>query len=315
MLSFRSKNPLPRPSFDPDLGDPKLTELREITAARDWLSLEFFFEQVDNWDDQSHYVKCFGEFPGTEDWLVELSQREDQGTLAPLLLASRRIAIGWEIRTGYRAKYVKSEQFAGFHNQLGIAEAVLHEITSVEPDNVAAWFLRIATARGLQLGQAEATLRYAEVAGHSPHHLNAQLSYLQQLCPKWGGSFEQVQAFARDCSLAAPPGGQHGELVAWAHLEQGAELGDRYFAQPEVLADLHAAAARSVLHPDFKPGPRSRVGHNVFALAFSLAGDHSAALEQFRRLGVTATLTPWENFCAPASDGFTKAWSLARRKG
>ena len=82
-----------------------------------------------------------------------------------------------------------------------------------------------------------------------------------------------------------------------------------------MLADLHAAAARSVLHPEFKRGPRWLVGHNVFALAFSLAGDHSAALEQFRRLGVTATLTPWENFCVPANDGFTKAWNLARRKG
>ena len=213
MLSFRSRNPLPRPSFDPNLGDPKLAELREITATRDWVSLEFFFEQIDNWDDQSHYVKCFGEFPGTEDWLIGLSQREDQGTLAPLLLASRRIAMGWEIRSGYFARHVGTNQFIGFHELLGIAETVLSEITSLEPDNAAAWYLRLGTARGLELGPAEAALRYAEVIEHSPHNLTAQLSYLQQLCPKWGGSFEQVQAFAR--SARWPPRPAANTVSSW----------------------------------------------------------------------------------------------------
>ncbi len=291
------------------MGDPKLTQLREIVLARDWLSLEFFFEQIDNWADQAHYVYYFSKLPETERWLFDIGQREDQGTLAPLLLAARRIEVGWAGRRG-------SVQV--FHSELAVAEQILAEITLVEPDNAAAWALLLKTARGLGFGLAEARHRYECVASLSPHNLTAQLDYLQQLCPKWGGSVELMHAFAHEAAAAAPAGGRHAELVAWAHLEQFFALDPRaqrhYFRQLGVLEDIHAAARRSVLHPDYG-GTQALLGYSTFALIYFLAGAHTAALEQFSRMGTTAIAYPWEHFYLDPENIFPWARGITQRKG
>jgi hypothetical protein len=246
-------------------------------------------------------------------------QREDHGTLAPLIIASRRIVVAWDIRGSSRVRYVSPARLAAFREELRIAEQILLEITSLEPDNAAAWNLSLTTGLGLQLGLDEARRRYEHVISQSPNDLTAQHSYLQQLCPRWGGrSFHEVHTFAREAFMTAPAGSQQGELVAMAHLEEGGHLPParraRYFQQPDVRAELATAAERSVLHPQYRRGPTWPVGHNVFALAFSFAGEHAAAREQFRLLGATATLVPWADYFDDPEYGFEQARKSAQRK-
>jgi hypothetical protein len=320
MPFFAERERLPKATFDPNLGDARLVELSEIVAARDWLSLELFFEQIDNWDDQAHYASCVGGIAGSEQWLADVVLRADQGTLAPLLLAARRIAMAWQIRGGPHARYLSAERLAAFHDQLRVAELILNEITEAEPDNAAAWSLSLKTAVGLELGLDETSRRYLRVCAESAHDLTAQLSYFQRLCPKWGGSFDLMHDFAQEAFLSAPAGWQQGELVAWVHLEQAGHLPltrrSWYFRQPHVLAELEAAAQRSVLHPEYRHGPTWLMGHNVFALAFHFAGEHARAKEQFMLMGSTATATPWADFFfEDPQAGFARARRLAQRWG
>ncbi|GIH08675.1 hypothetical protein Rhe02_67420 [Rhizocola hellebori] len=320
MPFFAERERLPKAAIDPCLGDARLVELSEIVAARDWLSLEFFFEQIDNWDDQAHYAGWVGGLAGIEDWLADIVLRVDQGTLAPLLLASRRISMAWEIRGGPYARYLSAERLLGFHDQLQIAELILSEITDAEPDNAAAWSLSLKTAVGLELGLEETRRRYFRVHAESAHNLTAQFSFFQRLCPKWGGSLDLMHDFAKDAFLSAPAGHQQGELVAWVHLEQAGHLPlarrTWYFRQPHVLAELEAAAERSVLHPQYRHGPTWLVGHNVFALAFHFAGEHARAKEQFKLLGPTVTASPWADFFFDEPEaGFARARRLAQRWG
>lgn len=295
--------------FDPDMGDPKMTQLREIAAARDWLSLEFFFEQIDNWADQAHYVHHFSRLPDTEHWLYHMGQRDDQGTLAPLLLAARRIEVGRGARLANPEIYL---------SELALAEQILSEIVFLEPDNAAAWAVLLKTARGLGLGLAEARHRYEQVAGLSPHNLTAQLEYLLQLSPRWGGSAELMHAFAREAALAAPAGGRHGELIAWAHLEHFATLDPReqrhYFRREGVLAEIHDAAQRSVQHPDYG-GTHALLGYSTFAMIYFLANDYASAREQFSRMGNTAIGYPWDHFYIDPENIFPWARGITLRKG
>jgi hypothetical protein len=194
---------------------------------------------------------------------------------------------------------VSAEQFATFHSGLRDAERILIDVTAREPWNVSAWSCRLPIAMGLQLGTSEARRRYARLAMTDPHHHPSQTALLQQLCPKWGGSWAEAEAFAQECARSAPPGGLHGSLPAVVHLERWSDAGNRkeraaYLGRPEVLDELDAAARASVLHPSFRPCAGENAVHGLFAMCYSLAGAHDRAAPHFRRLDGPVSTWPWQ---------------------
>ncbi|TXS19810.1 hypothetical protein EAO68_01415, partial [Streptomyces sp. wa22] len=114
---------------------------------------------------------------------------------------------------------------------------------------------------------------------------------------KWGGSHEEMHAFARSSAFAAPGGALLGQLVAVAHLEHWLALDSgpdsRYIGRPEVVASLGEAADHSIRHPEFVQGRGWLQVYNTFAMAFSLAGDVTSARECFRATEGRVTEFPW----------------------
>jgi hypothetical protein len=96
----------------------------------------------------------------------------------------------------------------------------LQAVIRREPDNIAAWYQAVITARGLEMGLEVSKRRFEEVVRRAPQHRRAHVMRLQQLCRKWGGSNAAMHDFARDAMLAAPAGSPLGYLVADAHLEE-----------------------------------------------------------------------------------------------
>ncbi|MFJ8582502.1 hypothetical protein [Micromonospora sp. NPDC093277] len=238
----------------------------------------------------THLVEAAAQWGGLDSFLRLRLRDEPQDQLAQTLLGATHLRIGWRIRTGAMADQVSADRFARFHDHLRRAEQLLIDVTARWPDDVAARTQRITTARGLQLGQAETRRRYDRLARHRPHHLPAQLGLLQQLCPKWGGDWAEVDAFARSCVEATPPGAPHGVLVAQAHIERIIEYADRrafrvYLRSPDVAQEIQAAADRSVRHPDFQHTIGWVSVRSTFALVFHVMGEHTAAREQFDALG------------------------------
>jgi hypothetical protein len=213
---------------------------------------------------------------------------------------------------------VSREQFAEFHAHLRRAEQLLLDVTAREPDNLGAWTLRLTTAKGLSLGQAEALRRYRQAAKIDPHSFKAQSALLQQVCRKWGGSHERMHEFASQCAEAAPPGSLSGALVAKAHLEQWLDLptadGRAYLAQPLVAQQARQAADRSVLHPDFRPTFGWVRAHGAFAMLFSLIGDLAAAAPHFTAMGAFASRDPWCYLGRP-TESFVRYRAKALGKG
>ena len=83
---------------------------------------------------------------------------------------------------------------------------------------------------------------------------------LQQLCRKWGGSHEQMHAFATE-AMRGPHGDVLGEQVAWAYYEHVGDLPkdspDRLFITYEAAqSELREAAQRTIFRPGYSC-PRS----------------------------------------------------------
>jgi hypothetical protein len=295
----------PARRFDQAAAFPELVELRESVRAADWTAIELFFAGLPDVDMTVFAAKVVADVRDAELFLAELPP----SPLARRLLGARLISKAWEIRSGARAQYVSREQFAGMRGELLKAEPILMELTAEDPSDVVAWSFRLTSARGLGLGQSEARRRYDRLARFAPHSFAAQSQLVQQLCPKWSGSWEALHTFARECMDNAPPGSLSPTAVGEAHVEhyfdlKGAEQ-TAYLTNVAVQQEIIAAADKSVLHPNFVGGYHWPRAYGVFAALFGKIGDHERAAMCFRRLGdEVASEYPWEQLYADPATGF-----------
>ncbi|WP_406332314.1 hypothetical protein [Streptomyces sp. NBC_00203] len=296
------------PRFDPFDTLPELVPLRTAAAHGDWAATAAFFAGLGTEAQRSFAAGLLADTDGVERYLEQAVAALPGDPLPRTLLADRYLHIGWDIRSGARAQHVSRDQFDRFHEWLRRAEQLLIEVCAEHPSYAHAWTVRLTTARGLELGQAEARRRYDRLAAHHPHHYPAQMQLLQNLCPKWSGSWDAAHGFARECAAAAPDGSHSGALVAIAHLEHWLELlGDggmeaaAYMRGVPVRDDLRFAAQVSVLHKDYRPGFHGIGAHSAFALAFSLGGHHQDAIPHFLELEDRAAEFPWQYTPDPAA--------------
>ncbi|MGW0189223.1 hypothetical protein ACWDV7_26145 [Streptomyces sp. NPDC003362] len=291
------------PYFDPYDTLPELLPLRTAARGGDWAAVRAYFASLDSPEKVTYAVGLLAEEDGVEAMLERVAAEHPADPLPRTLLADRYVRIGWAIRSDLRAQHVSRDQFAQFHDWLRKAEQILIEVCAQHPWYAPAWTVRLITARGLQLGQAEARRRYDRLSAHHPHHYPAQMQLLQQLCPKWSGSWDAAHGFAREATTAAPDGSHTGALVALAHLERWLDLdgaeGTAYMRGVPVRDDLRFAAQVSVLHADYRPGWHWIGAHSAFAMAFSLGGHFEDAHRHFAVLGDRASEFPWSYLSDP----------------
>ncbi|WP_411107101.1 hypothetical protein [Streptomyces sp. cmx-4-9] len=280
-----------------DSGDPEVQRVRHAAAAGDWSAVRQVLEARPESEDRTELLWAVGDTAGVERWIDTVLEAEPDAALPRLVAGVRYISWGWEARTGARAQHVSREKFEVFHARLRTAEQWLYEAAEREPQWTSPWCGLQTTGRGLQVGQSTARRRFEATVRRDPHHLRAHQQQLQQVCDKWGGSHEEMHAFARTSAFGAPGGTLLGQLVAIAHLEHWLSLdagADRvYMHRSEVADSLHEAAEHSFRHPDFvRRGAWIQV-LNTFAMAFSLAGERGAARECFRATEGRVTEFPW----------------------
>ncbi|MGC1215779.1 MAG: hypothetical protein WA890_31540 [Micromonospora sp.] len=288
---------LPPIDFDPAAAFPEVTEMRAALSGWDWARVRQLLDPRD-WANRSFLIGIVDEDPGTGQFLRTVLAQYPGDVVAATMLAAHLVQVGWAIRTDKQAKHVSREQFAQLHEHLRQAEQILIDVCARDPGNVIAWEERLTTAMGLELGLAEARRRYDRLARYAPHHMPAQSRLFQQLCPKWGGTWEKAFDFARECMLAAPEGAQNAALLAEAHLERFISFdtdGERtaYVRDPRVVQDIWTAAQRSVLHPHFRHEPGWVSTRSVFVFWFGLMDQWQAAAAQFAALGHLGSEYPW----------------------
>lgn len=270
---------------------PELVEIRSLVRQRDYPGVADALLLL---HDRDHRLLAeagpvvAGE-PGFHELVVGQLARERDDVLARALLAQSHVVRAFETRGGLPASLVTPEQYERYAADLRAAEVHLIEVCAVEPSWFYPWHLRVVTSRTLELGLSETRRRYDRIAEDDAHHHPAQAELLQQLCPKWGGTWEDALGFARATSAAAPAGSAEHGLVADVHLERWVALPRReqaaYLKDPAVLDELSAAAAASVEHPDFVRQLSWVRLHTTFGALFALAGRRDVAADHFATLG------------------------------
>ena len=286
---------------DPAAAHPEVHQLRAALRTRDWTAVRAVTDAAEP-ALRTGLVRIgggeVGPLAGGEDFLRYVLARDPDDSTAAAMLGNHLIDVGWEIRSGARASHVSRSQFEQFHQWLIKSEQVLIDACARNPRDPALWVPRIITVRALNLGVSEGRRRYDRLSAVAPHHLAGQTQLLQELCPKWHGSWEQAHAFARECLETAPPGALNGVIVAEYHVERWLDLPageDRaYLLGQGVRAELHEAAHRSVWNPAFRRTFGWVGAMSTFAMLFSVIGDEPAAASLLSALGPLASEHPWD---------------------
>ncbi|MEV4542921.1 DUF4034 domain-containing protein [Micromonospora echinaurantiaca] len=283
---------------DPAKGDPLARTLREALQRRDWHTARDLLTPVSDPDDHAFYLSVAAGVPGVQDWIGEWIDAEPRCTLPVLVRGTHAVFWAWEARGGARASQTRQEQFQEFWRRLKLAENCLDEVAERDPDDTTARAFLVTSARGRQVDRDEAQRRFDEVVARHPWHRIAHEHMLQYRCEKWFGSHEEMFDFARAALAKAPAGSPLGQLVPTAHLEKWLDLPSgedaAYLDDDAVRAELNAAADHSVRHPDYHARPGWPTVHNLFAMAFAMAGDLRSAAGQFEVIGDLVTEWPWQ---------------------
>jgi hypothetical protein len=306
------------PDFEHHSVYPDEAAALAAVRAQDWAGVRALYDRATDWRGRERAM-AGSSVKGAEDFLTDVVARHPDDLVAATMLATRLVRVGWDIRGSGRASTVSREQFDSFHGYLRRAEQILISVCARDPGFVPAWDERVTIARALSLGQSEARRRYDQVVRVEPHHLGAQLSLVQQLCPKWSGDFATMHAFAAECAAAAPAGYPNAALVVDGHMEhwldvEGAER-DAYFKAETVRSEILGAADRSVLNPAFD-GQRGWIFPlSMFALGFTMIEDWPRAKWCFTSLRQYADSWGWSYLPGGATKAFVKWRAVAMERG
>ncbi|WP_309113916.1 hypothetical protein [Saccharothrix sp.] len=262
---------------------------------------------------------------GHADELLELAKANSDPDLW-LLAGTAFIREAWAIRGSGRADTVGKDRFKVFFGTLRKAVGPLHEAAKLLPGDAVPWSQLQTAGLGLQVDRDQKDEVWREIVARCPSLYPAHWTRLQILASKWGGSAEEMMAFAHGSVDAAPLGDPVVAMLPLAHFEifleqfedavqarsafKIATLKMRYFSR--VRDEIAEAADKWEARPG-KAHPRSLQAHNLFAAAFALADDAPRAKKHLLGMRDHVHDVPW-SYVAYLADDLEKEYSELANK-
>lgn len=291
---------------------PDVIALRSMLIAGEFGALTRTIEGFQaafeaDWRREGWVVAALGAFNGDElrgpldAWVKAVPD-----SFAPWAArGAARVAAGSERRGGaFRAK-TSEEQFSAMRAEHASARADLERALTLRPGLVAAHFELLEI---MMMGGAPRTLKRAQLdaaLAACPHCGRIRQEYMATLAPRWGGSHDEMEAFAIECA-ADTKNPRLALLLGSADADRARTLNDANDFEGALVA-----AERAVARGPFTPflGERSRarngLGDSAGALADLDAAVGLAPLDpewRIRRARLLASLQRWEDAAADAME-------------
>jgi len=232
------------------------------------------------------YEKC-----GTDASKRLLSRlREDGGIDQWLLLMLEghlEVKEAWEARGSDYAYTVTEAGWKGFNDHLEKARKLLTRASKLHPEYPQAANRMITVAKGGHPGPGESERTWFDQAIEAqPDSLAAHRNYLSALKPRWGGSFEAMEAFGKERLWLGPYNSQAPLFYLMALREIGGDI--KYdcwravFRRPGVLENLDRLFQTLIeAPPPYMEPDRLRMQH---ALVLAWCGQYARAREMLNGL-------------------------------
>ncbi len=200
----------------------------------------------------------------------------------------------WHARGSGWAWTVTEDGWKKFRERLPQAEEYLSRSCELNTTDPRAPTELMIVARGLGYGRGQMEKWFKRAVEAYPPHYDAYRMKLTYLMPKWGGSREEMFAFARKCAANPPEGSRVAMMLLEAHEQMSYDLGDyerdwaKYYENPEVWRELKGMYEKYLLEH-----PESVWDRNFFAKYSFYAHDYGEAVRQFQLIGTDIEKRCW----------------------
>ncbi len=161
-----------------------------------------------------------------KDLNVWIGQHQNSA-IAYIIRGSFYISYAWEARGGGWAKNVKAEAWTKFYERLNYAQTDLDKAHELDPQNPHAARQIMKFNQVISNSSQKGELLFEQIIGRAPTFYFAYRSKLENLMPKWGGSWEALFQFARETEKNAPPRTLLPFILVKAHEEAAARSGNK----------------------------------------------------------------------------------------
>ncbi|MGW9449232.1 hypothetical protein [Streptomyces sp. NPDC055632] len=253
------------------LGDPE-PAAKLLATARD----------AAEWEDRDRYVTRLAAFAHLrDDWLLQWLSTAPEDSDA--LLVTTQLAVRRAWGSPARAELLRD------------LEPLVRGVAETAPHDPVPWRLALDHARGAQAGPAVFETLWEQAVRRSPHHYGCHVAALKYLSAQGQGSRRAAFDFAeRAADDAAPDSLVRALPVRAAHEALRVPPGQDG-SEPPARLDRAAdrALALSAVFPAGDPWPAGV--RNLLAHVLMERGRWAEALEEFGRIGPSATSFPWES--------------------
>ncbi len=130
-----------------------------------------------------------------EQWCEE----KPESSQAHSILGSFYIDYGWQYRGNGWANTVSNNGWKKFHQYVAQAEPILDLASELDPTNPWPCKELITCAQALNHDRSVKEERYEKAKAVLPYFVPTRNAKLEYLKPKWGGSWEELEAFSDSC--------------------------------------------------------------------------------------------------------------------
>lgn len=183
----------------------------------------------------------------------------------------------WEIRRRGYADTVKKKQWEPFKELHRLAKSDLEKAYALNPSNPHPPRQLIRVQRAMDASDRQTTDRYFNQAvATAPAFYWAYRAKLENMMPKWGGSWDEMFRFAAKTAGSSPPKTLLPHIYAYALEEVGKRSGDaeKFYSRPDVWETLDKIYSQII--SDFPRSARWRV---LFAKTAWTAGKTDKAMQ------------------------------------
>jgi hypothetical protein len=226
-----------------------------------------------------------------------------------LWLARVRIEEAWHIKPDVRARAVQADRLRMFHRAMESARAPLHAAARLTPDDPVPWISLLWLAIGLERPREERDEIWEAASERAPRLFATAFARLISLSPGWGGTSQEMLAFARAAGARAPAGNPMAALLPLAYFEHMSServSRSRLWDSFEVQREITVASGRWDDGRSGRPHPRAVEAHNAFGAAFYLADMRRPARGHLSRTAGRFSTMPWSHLGDPGKE-YTKA--------
>ncbi|MCC5580811.1 hypothetical protein IMZ11_34860 [Microtetraspora sp. AC03309] len=220
-----------------------------------------------------------------------------------LWLGRTRIEQAWALKPDAKARAVQAHRLQAFHAAMESARRPLLIAASLAPADPVPWECLMWLALGLDRPRPDKDSVWSECVRRWPTLFAAHLARLITLSPGWGGTAQEMFAFARSTAARAPEGSPLPALIPLAHFENVAAerspMSRSGWFSFDVQREIVSVAGHWTDRHLGGVHPRSIEAHNAFGAAFYVADLRRPARGHLARTGGRFSRLPWSHLGEP----------------